>query len=182
MTAPFVWNVDPIIARFGPVVLRYYGICFVLALGTGFAVWYHRVRRFGESVEFAEQWPLWGVPAVFVGGRLGFCFFYQPSVFNSEILGRPASVPWAVVFARHDPVPRHPAQLYDMLIGPITYLVLREVERRPSHHGLMTAGAPALDHFFGFVLSGCGGRVPRRNSISSGFTTSVRSMCGRWPA
>lgn len=216
MTAPFVWNVDPVIARFGPVVLRYYGICFILALGTGFAVWYHRVRRFGESVEFAEQWPLWGVPAVFVGGRLGFCLFYQPSVyladplrifalwegglashgvavglllalwpfarrhhvtwsrvgdyfapavalavgwirvgnfFNSEILGRPASVPWAIVFARHDSVPRHPAQLYDMLIGPITYLVLREVERReirPIGSGLI--GGTFLTVYFGIRI------------------------------
>ncbi len=50
--------------------------------------------------------------------------------FNSEVLGSPSSVPWAVVFARHDLVPRHPAQLYDLLIGPATWLVLTAVERR----------------------------------------------------
>ena len=193
MSTPFVWNVDPVLGRFGPLVLRYYGICFALALLTAFFVWYRRVRRFGESEDFAWQWLWWGVPAVLVGGRLGFCFFYQPKVylanplrvfaiweggiashgvavglaialwgfsrrhhitwtrlgdyfapavalavgwirvgnfFNSEILGHQSSVPWAVVFARHDLLPRHPAQLYDGLIGPITYLVLWEVERR----------------------------------------------------
>lgn len=35
--------------------------------------------------------------------------------FNSEILGAPSSVPWAVVFARVDNVPRHPAMLYEAL-------------------------------------------------------------------
>ncbi|MFM8330480.1 MAG: prolipoprotein diacylglyceryl transferase [Candidatus Methylumidiphilus sp.] len=33
--------------------------------------------------------------------------------FNSEILGTPTEVPWAVVFARVDPLPRHPVQLYE---------------------------------------------------------------------
>lgn len=50
--------------------------------------------------------------------------------FNSEVLGHPTSVPWAVVFARHDNLSRHPAQLYDLLIGPATWLVLTAVERR----------------------------------------------------
>ncbi len=35
--------------------------------------------------------------------------------FNSEILGTPASLPWAVVFAQVDPIPRHPAMLYEAL-------------------------------------------------------------------
>jgi phosphatidylglycerol---prolipoprotein diacylglyceryl transferase len=33
--------------------------------------------------------------------------------FNSEILGVPSGVPWAVVFARVDDIPRHPAMLYE---------------------------------------------------------------------
>ena len=35
--------------------------------------------------------------------------------FNSEILGTPSNLPWAVVFARVDPIPRHPAMLYEAL-------------------------------------------------------------------
>jgi phosphatidylglycerol---prolipoprotein diacylglyceryl transferase len=35
--------------------------------------------------------------------------------FNSEILGIPSSLPWAVVFARIDNIPRHPAMLYEAL-------------------------------------------------------------------
>ncbi|HWP22891.1 MAG TPA: prolipoprotein diacylglyceryl transferase [Candidatus Binatia bacterium] len=33
--------------------------------------------------------------------------------FNSEILGVPTDLPWAVVFLRVDSIPRHPAMLYE---------------------------------------------------------------------
>lgn len=33
--------------------------------------------------------------------------------FNSEIVGTPSNVPWAIVFARIDNIPRHPAMLYE---------------------------------------------------------------------
>ena len=211
-----VWNVDPVLVHLGSVSVRYYGICFGLALLTGFAIWRSRVLRFGESDAFAEEFLYLAVPAVIVGGRLGYCVFYAPRVFfsdpwsvfaiwqgglashgvavglvvalwlfgrrhrvtwtrlsdyfapavalavgwvrvgnffNSEILGRPASVPWAIVFPRHDLVPRHPAQLYDFLIGPVTYLVLRAVERRgirPIGSGLV-AGT-FLSVYFGLRL------------------------------
>jgi prolipoprotein diacylglyceryl transferase len=35
--------------------------------------------------------------------------------FNSEIIGTPSDLPWAVVFARVDDRPRHPAMLYETL-------------------------------------------------------------------
>ncbi|MEZ4743871.1 MAG: prolipoprotein diacylglyceryl transferase [Bdellovibrionota bacterium] len=33
--------------------------------------------------------------------------------FNSEIIGKPADVPWAIVFKRVDMIPRHPSMLYE---------------------------------------------------------------------
>ncbi len=35
--------------------------------------------------------------------------------FNSEIIGIPSNLPWAIVFARVDNIPRHPAMLYEAL-------------------------------------------------------------------
>ncbi len=35
--------------------------------------------------------------------------------FNSEIIGTPSNLPWAVVFARVDDIPRHPAMLYEAI-------------------------------------------------------------------
>lgn len=37
------------------------------------------------------------------------------NLMNSEILGRPADVPWAFTFVHVDQIPRHPAQLYESL-------------------------------------------------------------------
>jgi len=216
MQNPIVWDIDPVLATIGPLTIRYYGICFGLAILTGFLVWYRRARRFGESHEFAEQFLYLSLPAVIVGGRLGYVLFYAPSTyladplavlaiweggivshgvaiglalalwlfsrihnvswtrlgdyfapavalsvgwirvgnfFNSEVYGLPTSVPWSVVFARHDLLPRHPAQLYDLLIGPVTWLVLREVERRnirPIGSGLVAGTFLAV--YFGIRI------------------------------
>ena len=56
-----------------------------------------------------------GIVISFVAGcvRLG-------NFVNSEILGKPADLPWAVTFTRIDFIPRHPAQLYEA----ITYFSL----------------------------------------------------------
>lgn len=50
---------------------------------------------------------------------LGF-FVRLGNFFNSEILGNPSDLPWAVVFNRIDTIPRHPVQLYEAF----SYLVL----------------------------------------------------------
>lgn len=44
--------------------------------------------------------------------------------FNSEIIGRPTDVPWAVVFQRVDQFPRHPSQLYEAFAYFVTFVVL----------------------------------------------------------
>lgn len=43
--------------------------------------------------------------------------------FNSEILGTPTDVPWAVVFSRIDLLPRHPVQLYESLCYFLIFLL-----------------------------------------------------------
>ena len=51
-------------------------------------------------------------------GRLG-------NFINGELFGRPANVPWAMVFPQGGPQPRHPSQLYEMLLeGVVLFLTL----------------------------------------------------------
>lgn len=45
--------------------------------------------------------------------------------FNSEILGKPSELPWAVIFKRYDTVPRHPAMLYEALCYLVIFLILQ---------------------------------------------------------
>lgn len=47
-------------------------------------------------------------PALLTGS-----FIRIGNFLNSEIIGRPADVPWAVVFKKVDDIPRHPTQLYE---------------------------------------------------------------------
>jgi phosphatidylglycerol:prolipoprotein diacylglycerol transferase len=51
---------------------------------------------------------------------LAGAFVRLGNFFNSEIIGVPTDLPWAVIFAQVDQIPRHPAQLYEA----IAYLIL----------------------------------------------------------
>ncbi len=59
------------------------------------------------------------LPFLFLLDRLAiataiFGFFVRMANFaNSEILGEPTTLPWAIIFNRVDMLPRHPAQLYE---------------------------------------------------------------------
>lgn len=55
---------------------------------------------------------------------LGGFFIRIGNLFNSEIIGKPAQVPWAFVFAQVDLIPRHPAQLYEAIAYIILFFVL----------------------------------------------------------
>ncbi len=54
--------------------------------------------------------------------------------FNSEIIGLPSDVPWAIVFAKYDNIPRHPSQLYEAFgyawIGVALYFVYLRMGRK----------------------------------------------------
>ncbi|MBQ0053467.1 MAG: prolipoprotein diacylglyceryl transferase [Bacteroidales bacterium] len=52
--------------------------------------------------------------------------------FNSEIIGAPSDMPWAVVFQAVDNVPRHPSQLYEAISYLIIFCVLIFVNKQ-SH-------------------------------------------------
>lgn len=72
------------------------------------------------SRRFPRQPFLWVCDRIGMAVPLSGCLIRIGNFFNSEILGRPAELPWAVVFARVDAVPRHPVQLYEA----IGYLVI----------------------------------------------------------
>ena len=61
---------------------------------------------------------------VSIGVALSGLFIRVGNFFNSEIIGKPASIPWAVTFTRVDSVPRHPAQLYEAITYFIIFLAL----------------------------------------------------------
>jgi phosphatidylglycerol:prolipoprotein diacylglycerol transferase len=85
-------------------------------LGTIIAMWL-----------FARQYKV-PVPAVMevVAASVPFGLFFGrvANFINSEIVGRPADVPWAFVFPGWGPEPRHPVQLYEALLEGVALFVL----------------------------------------------------------
>jgi phosphatidylglycerol:prolipoprotein diacylglycerol transferase len=66
-------------------------------------------------------------------GRLG-------NFINGELFGRVTNVPWGMVFPAGGPLPRHPSQLYELLLeGVLLYLVLWWLQRRLRTSGMLTA-------------------------------------------
>ncbi|RMI24689.1 MAG: prolipoprotein diacylglyceryl transferase, partial [Calditrichaeota bacterium] len=58
---------------------------------------------------------LWILDRVVIVVALAGFFIRLGNLFNSEIYGKPTSVPWAFIFSRVDEQPRHPTQLYEAL-------------------------------------------------------------------
>ena len=52
---------------------------------------------------------------------------------NDELWGRVTDVPWAMVFPRGGPQPRHPSQLYEAALEGLVLLVILQVALRVSH-------------------------------------------------
>lgn len=77
-----------------------------------------------------DQSYLWLLDRLAVPAALGASLIRVGNLFNSEILGRPATVPWAFVFERVDSVPRHPAQLYESIAYALIFCGLLGAYRR----------------------------------------------------
>ena len=67
---------------------------------------------------------LWILDRVVIVVALGGSFIRLGNLFNSEIIGKTAEVPWAFIFTAVDELPRHPAQLYESIAYFLIFLVL----------------------------------------------------------
>jgi phosphatidylglycerol:prolipoprotein diacylglycerol transferase len=73
-----------------------------------------RGRRWLDVTDFVA--PL--CPLGLAAGRLG-------NFINGELVGRPTSGPWAMVFPQVDNLPRHPSQLYEFTLeGVLLFVIL----------------------------------------------------------
>ena len=59
---------------------------------------------------------LWVVDRMTIVVALASSLIRLGNLFNSEIIGKATTVPWAFIFERVDMIPRHPAQLYESLL------------------------------------------------------------------
>ncbi|MEK6476293.1 prolipoprotein diacylglyceryl transferase [Catalinimonas sp. 4WD22] len=73
---------------------------------------------------------LWLLDRLSVVGALAGCCIRLGNLMNSEIIGKPATVDWAFIFAKVDDVPRHPAQLYEAIAYFLIFVVLSILYRK----------------------------------------------------
>ncbi|MGE4442449.1 MAG: prolipoprotein diacylglyceryl transferase [Desulfomicrobium sp.] len=96
------------------------------------AVWaYARTRKYPF---------LWLLDRIAVPAALGGAFIRIGNFMNSEIVGTPTIVPWAVIFARVDDLPRHPVQLYEAAAYLVIFAILFSIWRAQgarSRQGLL---------------------------------------------
>jgi phosphatidylglycerol---prolipoprotein diacylglyceryl transferase len=63
-----------------------------------------------------QKWNFfWLIDRIVVAVALAGFFIRMGNLFNSEIFGKPSTLPWAFVFSSVDNIPRHPSQLYEAL-------------------------------------------------------------------
>lgn len=93
------------------------------AIGITLGLWLYSGRH-------PSQPFLWLLDRIAIPTALAGSFIRLGNFFNSEIIGVPSDWPWAVVFARVDHIPRHPAQLYESLAYLLIFGVLAAVYRR----------------------------------------------------
>lgn len=82
-----------------------------------------------------DQSFLWVCDRIGLAVPLSGCLIRIGNFFNSEILGSPTELPWAVVFARVDALPRHPVQLYEAFCYLLIFLAQFGHYRRLGHAG-----------------------------------------------
>ena len=130
-------------------------------LGVLIALWFFARRRHKALLDVTDfVAPL--CPLGLAAGRLG-------NFINGELVGRPADVPWAMVFPQVDQLPRHPSQLYEFgLEGVLLFIILwiyaSRHRPRGAISGLFLIGygtfrfiaefARAPDNFLGFLAGG----------------------------
>ena len=107
---------------------------------------------------------------------IGLFFGRIANFINGELFGRVTDVPWAVIFPRGGPDPRHASQIYEALLeGMLMFLVLGFLIRKFKilHHPGMASGVfltgyglsrifveffrmpdVQLGYFFGFITMG----------------------------
>jgi phosphatidylglycerol:prolipoprotein diacylglycerol transferase len=71
-----------------------------------------------------DKTMLWILDRLVIVVALAAVLIRLGNLFNSEIIGKAADVPWAFIFARVDDVPRHPAQLYEAIFYLISFFIL----------------------------------------------------------
>lgn len=137
-------------ARLGHVI--FYDLSFYLRYPTEIiAVWHGGLASHGAAIGIViamylfvkntrDMKFLWLADRVVVVVALAGAFIRTGNFMNSEIIGEPTDLPWAVIFPRLDMVPRHPSMLYEVVLCLVVFALLWKIytyyDKKPPHGSL----------------------------------------------
>lgn len=81
-----LWNPDIVAFRIGSFAVRWYSICWCLALLSGYIIVQRLYRQQRIKDELFDPLFLYCFIGILVGARLGHCLFYEPDYFLSHPL------------------------------------------------------------------------------------------------
>jgi phosphatidylglycerol:prolipoprotein diacylglycerol transferase len=114
-------------------------------VGVVLAGWWFKKRHGLTFYEVADMVVV-PLPVALGLGRIG-------NFINGELLGRPTSLPWCMVFPQGGPVCRHPSQLYEALLeGLVLFLFTWTLGRRPRPSGVLFWSFVGLYGLFRFLV------------------------------
>lgn len=122
---------------------------------------------------WSRRLPFWNLAdCLALVTPLGLFFGRIANFINAELVGRPTSLPWGMVFPG-DSIPRHPSQLYEALLeGPVLLLILWTVFRlRRPNDGFTAALFLMLYGFFRFGVEFTRQPDPQLGFIAFGWLT-----------
>jgi phosphatidylglycerol:prolipoprotein diacylglycerol transferase len=100
--------------------MSFHGACIGVMLGG----WLYLRRKKIDYWKVADIYVV-TIPIGLGLGRLG-------NFINGELFGRTTDLPWGMIFPGGGPLPRHPSQLYEMLLeGVILFTILWSQKYRP---------------------------------------------------
>jgi prolipoprotein diacylglyceryl transferase len=84
--AYITWTASPIIAKLGPITLRWYGLLFMSGFVVGTFVLTHIYKSERVSPRWVDVITVYMLIGTVIGARLGHCLFYDPDYYLSHPL------------------------------------------------------------------------------------------------
>ncbi|WP_159470898.1 prolipoprotein diacylglyceryl transferase [Dyadobacter sp. 3J3] len=129
---------------------KFTGLSGLASHGGGIGIFlsiYLYCRKYNEGY-------LWILDRISIIAALAGAFIRFGNLMNSEMIGIPTNLPWAFIFINLDPIPRHPAQLYESIFCVFLFVMMFsvwKVKGNKLHDGFLTGIFLILLFSFRFI-------------------------------
>ena len=81
-------NIDPVAIAVGPIVVRWYALAYLVGFLLGWQycmAWARKCEGKRPNAEDIDDFLVWAIVGVILGGRLGYVLFYQPGYYLANL-------------------------------------------------------------------------------------------------